>query len=112
MENNKPIILIKQANKTSLDIAKINQPPVVAQFVKDGADGLEPANTQEAFVVEFGDNIGDAKTDVAAAAGAAPTAAEYKTLVDAYNGLANQFNRLISGMEKCGILQRPNSSNS
>ena len=100
-------------NLSSEAIKKLDQPAVAVQFVKKGTDGsLEAANTQEAFVVEFGDNIGDAKTDVAAAAGAAPTAAEYKTLVDAYNALANQFNRLIGGMEKCGVLQRPNSSNS
>ena len=97
MENNKPIILIKQANKTSLDIAKINQPPVVAQFVKDGDDGLEPANTQEAFVVEFSSNMGGI-----AHVTAAPTA-------DQFNALVDMFNSLVAGMEKCHILQRPNT---
>ena len=105
-----PALYVQQQSIKGIDFDK-NQPTVAVQFVKDGSDGaLEPANYQEAFVVEFSSNIGDAKTNVASATGETPTTAEFKALVDAYNALATQFNSLISGLEKCGVLQRPNSA--
>lgn len=94
-----PIQLFEQANLTS---AKIDPdlPVQHMQMVKNSSTGTpEPVGIQEEFVLEFSGNIGD----VAHAAGANPTAAEFNALVD-------QFNQLIEKMEDVGILQRPNSA--
>lgn len=81
-----------------------------------------PAATASALggvkLLVFGNAIGDAatglKADVAAAAGDAPTKAEYDALVASYNAmaaahnaLAAQFNRLISGLASSGAIQVP-----
>ena len=58
----------------------------------------------------FGDAIGNASENVAVAAAAAPTKAEYDALVASYNSLAKQFNRLINGLAKSGVIQLPASS--
>ena len=58
----------------------------------------------------FGEAIGNASENVAVAAAAAPTKAEYDALVASYNSLAKQFNRLINGLVKSGVIQLPASS--
>ena len=73
-----------------------------------------PAATAEALggvkLQVFGEAIGNASENVAAAAGEAPTKAEFNAVVTAYNSLAKQFNRLISGLSKSGVIQLPASS--
>ena len=73
-----------------------------------------PAATAEALggvkLQVFGEAIGNASENVAVAAANAPTKAEYDTLVASYNSLAKQFNRLISGLSKSGVIQLPASS--
>lgn len=73
-----------------------------------------PAATSDALggvkLQVFGDAIGNASENVAAAAGEAPTKAEFDAVVTAYNSLAKQFNRLISGLSKSGVIQIPASS--
>ncbi len=73
-----------------------------------------PAATSDALggvkLQVFGDAIGNASENVAAAAGEAPTQAEFDAVVTAYNSLAKQFNRLISGLSKSGVIQLPTSS--
>lgn len=58
----------------------------------------------------FGDAIGNANSSVAKVAGESVAKAEFDALVDAYNALASQFNRLISGLSKSGVIQIPASS--
>ena len=55
----------------------------------------------------FGNAIGNATPNVAAAAGDTPTKAEFDAFVTAFNSLALQFNRLISGLANAGIIQLP-----
>ena len=73
-----------------------------------------PAATSDALggvrLQVFGEAIGNASENVAAAAGEAPTKAEFNAVVTAYNSLAKQFNRLISGLSKSGVIQLPASS--
>lgn len=79
-----------------------------------GSAYVLPAATQNALggvkLQVFGTAIGNATTNVAAAAGDAPTKAEYDALKDAYNALASQFNRLISGLSTSGVIQVPSGS--
>lgn len=79
-----------------------------------GASYTLPAATANALggvkLQVFGEAIGNASENVAVAAVAAPTKAEYDTLVASYNSLAKQFNRLISGLSKSGVIQLPASS--
>ena len=79
-----------------------------------GASYTLPAATANALggvkLQVFGEAIGNASENVAAAAGEAPTKAEYNAVVTAYNSLAKQFNRLISGLSKSGVIQLPASS--
>ena len=76
-----------------------------------GASYTLPAASQNALggvkLQVFDDAIGNAVTNVAAAAGDNPTKAEYDALVAAYNALAGQFNRLISGLASSGVIQVP-----
>ena len=69
----------------------------------------------------LGEAIGNAKTDakanVAAAAGDAPTKAEYdafvtaaNTLAAAYNALATQFNMLVSNLVATGLVKLPEAA--
>ncbi len=79
-----------------------------------GASYTLPAATANALggvkLQVFGEAIGNASENVAVAAANAPTKAEYDTLVASYNSLAKQFNRLISGLSKSGVIQLPASS--
>ena len=79
-----------------------------------GASYTLPAATANALggvkLQVFGEAIGNASENVAVAAANAPTKAEYDTLVASYNSLAKQFNRLISGLSKSGVIQLPVSS--
>lgn len=79
-----------------------------------GASYTLPAASQNALggvkLQVFGEAIGNASENVAVAAANAPTKAEYDTLVASYNSLAKQFNRLISGLSKSGVIQLPASS--
>ena len=79
-----------------------------------GASYTLPAATANALggvkLQVFGEAIGNASENVAAAAGEAPTKAEFNAVVTAYNSLAKQFNRLISGLSKSGVIQLPASS--
>ena len=76
-----------------------------------GASYTLPAASQNALggvkMQVFGEAIGNAVTNVAVAAGDNPTKAEYGALVAAYNALASQFNRLISGLTSSGVIQVP-----
>jgi len=82
--------------------------------VGGGSAYVLPAATANALggvkLQVFGDAIGNASENVAVAAGDAPTKAEYDALVASYNSLAKQFNRLISGLAKSGVIQLPASS--
>ena len=82
--------------------------------VGGGSAYVLPAATANALggvkLQVFGDAIGNASENVAAAAGEAPTQAEFDAVVTAYNSLAKQFNRLISGLSKSGVIQLPASS--
>lgn len=79
-----------------------------------GSSYVLPAATQNALggvkMQVFGNAIGNAAANVAAAVGDAPTKAEYDALVAAYNVLAGQFNRLISGLTSSGVIQVSASS--
>lgn len=50
-------------------------------------------------------HIVDSATNVAAAAGATPTKAEFDALVTAYNALATRMNALLAAVEGVGILK-------
>ena len=82
--------------------------------VGGGSAYVLPAATANALggvkLQVFGEAIGNASENVAAAAGEAPTKAEFNAVVTAYNSLAKQFNRLISGLAKSGVIQLPASS--
>ena len=82
--------------------------------VGGGSAYVLPAATANALggvkLQVFGDAIGNASENVAVAAAAAPTKAEYDALVASYNSLAKQFNRLINGLAKSGVIQLPASS--
>ena len=85
--------------------------------VGGGSAYVLPAATANALggvkLQVFGEAIGNASENVAVAAAAAPTAptkVEYDALVASYNSLAKQFNRLISGLAKSGVIQLPASS--
>lgn len=102
-------LLMKQQAILGKDIDTSND-VINVQFVKDGKNGgIDAANVQEQFVLEFDDPMGNANTAVKVAAATAPTKAEFDALVTAYNALATQFNNLIAKMEVCEILQRPNT---
>ncbi len=49
-------------------------------------------------------HIANATTNVAAAAGANPTKAEYDALVTAHNALATSFNALVDKLESIDVL--------
>lgn len=94
--------------------AKIADKAVTAGKLADGvipAAYRLPAATANALggvkLTAFSSTIGNAKTNVAAAAGDAPTKAEYDALKDAYNALASQFNQLIGGLANAGVVQLP-----
>ena len=82
--------------------------------VGGGSSYVLPAATANALggvkLQVFGDAIGNASENVAVAAAGAPTKAEYDALVASYNSLAKQFNRLINGLAKSGVIQLPASS--
>lgn len=88
-------VIHAKSGTTSADIPT-DQPVMEAVFVDDKC---QPTGYQPEFVLEFDENIGD----VANAAGTAPTAEEYNTLVA-------QFNALVAKMAEAGILQRPNGN--
>lgn len=94
--------------------AKIADKAVTAGKLADGvipAAYRLPAATANALggvkLTAFSNIIGNAKTNVAAAAGDTPTKAEYDALKDAYNALASQFNQLIGGLANAGVVQLP-----
>ena len=58
----------------------------------------------------FDEAIGNANSAVAKTSGESTTKAEFDALVDAYNALAAQFNRLISGLASSGVIKPPASS--
>ena len=55
----------------------------------------------------FGETIGNASTNMAAATAANPTKDEYNKLATAYNTLAAQFNALVAGLAASGISKLP-----
>lgn len=82
------------------------------------ADGTPFTAGKTITPTPLGETIGnakaDAKTNVAAAAGDAPTKAEYDAFVTAvntlsadYNALATQFNRLVSNLAATGLVKLP-----
>lgn len=82
------------------------------------ADGTPFAAGKAISPTPLGETIGNAKTDaktnVAAAAGDAPTKAEYDAFVAAvntlaadYNALATQFNQLVSNLVATGLVKLP-----
>lgn len=97
------------------------QPSATQTVVQVYADNLPsggtaytlPAATESALggvkLAKFGDAIGNANEAVAAAAGDAPTKAEFDALQASYNALAKQFNRLISGLANAGTISKPSA---
>ena len=84
-----------------------------SDFAGGGAAYVLPAATEAALggvkLAKFGDAIGNAGEAVAAAAGDAPTKAEFDALQAAYNALAKQFNRLVSGLANAGTISKPSA---
>lgn len=90
---------VKLVNSDGSDFAGGGTAYTLPAAAKDAIGGVKLA--------EFGNAIGNANESVAAAAADAPTKAEFDVLQAAYNDLAKQFNRLVSGLAASGTISRP-----
>lgn len=85
--------------------------PDGSAFTGGGSSYTLPAATADALggvkLQVFKETIGNANENIAVAAAAAPTKAEYDSLVASYNALAKQFNQLVSGLSSSGVIKLP-----
>lgn len=113
--------LIKLVDQLTDEQVAEQYPAMDAQLVEVGDTGkVEPITPQRRFVLEFDPAIGEitanATDNVPAAAGDAPTKAEFDAQVTAYNEAAGklnelitEFNQLVTQLDNNGLIQTPHT---